>query len=164
MGLRIEILNKSPSEEKQQMKRSFEPQMRLISFYESQIQSKIAEQNTYIVHIDMVWDVGGGTDRWIKKQEPQAQETLEELKKANKQLSINVMEIQQLGVGQSPWTIVWLDELFGTAREGTGPVKHKTEIEITNHQKPKDSPSNINQPSELDYILPELELKLNFEC
>ncbi|KAA6343374.1 MAG: hypothetical protein EZS28_052315, partial [Streblomastix strix] len=71
-------------------------------------------------------------------------ETLEELEKAKKQLSINIMAIQQLGVGQSPWTIVQLDQLSGTAREGPRPVKHKTEIETTHQQKAKDSFSNIN--------------------
>ncbi|KAA6388102.1 MAG: hypothetical protein EZS28_016373 [Streblomastix strix] len=53
------------------------------------------------------------------------------------------MALQQLGVGQSPWTIVQLDELFGTAREGPKPVKHKTEIEITHQQKAMDIPKGM---------------------
>ncbi|KAA6372139.1 MAG: hypothetical protein EZS28_032332 [Streblomastix strix] len=75
-----------------------------------------------------------------------------------------VKAARNTSVGQSSWTIVQLDELSGTAREGPRPVKCKTEIEITHQQKAKDSFSNINNSTELDYTQPELELKLNFEC
>ncbi|KAA6380749.1 MAG: hypothetical protein EZS28_023726 [Streblomastix strix] len=54
------------------------------------------------------------------------------------------MVLQQLGVGQSPWTIDQLDQLSETAREGPRPVKYKIEIETTHHKKAKDSQSNIN--------------------
>ncbi|KAA6375752.1 MAG: hypothetical protein EZS28_028723, partial [Streblomastix strix] len=57
--------------------------------------------------------------------------------------SINTMILQQLGVGQSPRTVVQLEELSGTAREAPRPVKHKTEIEITHQQKAKDIPKGM---------------------
>ncbi|KAA6395263.1 MAG: hypothetical protein EZS28_009208 [Streblomastix strix] len=40
------------------------------------------------------------------------------------------------------------NEQSGTAREGSLPVIHKTETEITHQQKAIDSPSNINKPTE----------------
>ncbi|KAA6377845.1 MAG: hypothetical protein EZS28_026626, partial [Streblomastix strix] len=99
-----------------------------------------------------------------EEQETQAQKTLEGLEKAEKYPGINTILLQQLGVGQSPWTIVQLDQLSGSAMEGYRPVKHKIEIETTHQQKAMDSPSNINKPTELDYTLFQLELKLIFEC
>ncbi|KAA6400293.1 MAG: hypothetical protein EZS28_004180 [Streblomastix strix] len=59
--LRIEILNMLSPEEQQRVKRGLGPQMRLTSFYESQLQSKIAEQNSNLSHIDTGWDFGSGT-------------------------------------------------------------------------------------------------------
>ncbi|KAA6403167.1 MAG: hypothetical protein EZS28_001293 [Streblomastix strix] len=53
------------------------------------------------------------------------------------------MELQQLGVGQPPWIIVQLDELFGTAMDGPRLVIHKTEIETTFQQKSKNCPFNF---------------------
>ncbi|KAA6402493.1 MAG: hypothetical protein EZS28_001974 [Streblomastix strix] len=134
MRLRMQILNKLSSKEQQRVKRGFGPQMRLTSFYESQILRKITQQNKKRnSHIHRM------------QQETQVQKTLEELEKAEKHSSLNLMVIQQLGVGQSPWTIVWLDELSRTARENPRPVKHKTEIETTHQQKAKDSFSNKKQ-------------------
>ncbi|KAA6355750.1 MAG: hypothetical protein EZS28_048723, partial [Streblomastix strix] len=134
----MQILNRLSPEEQQRVKRGFRPQMRLTSFYESQIQRKITEQNNNAIHIDIGWDFGSGTGEqqeqfqedhvdesqylkirhWAKQQETQVQKTLEELDKAKKQLSMNTMVQQQFGAGQSPWTIVQLDGLSGTAREG----------------------------------------------
>ncbi|KAA6380713.1 MAG: putative Transposon Ty3-I Gag-Pol polyprotein [Streblomastix strix] len=59
------------------------------------------------------------------------------------------MVLQQLGVVQSPWTIVKLDELSGSACEGSRTVKQKTEIETTHQQKAQNSPSNINNSTKL---------------
>ncbi|KAA6374866.1 MAG: hypothetical protein EZS28_029608 [Streblomastix strix] len=42
---------------------------------------------------------------------------------------------QQQSVGQPPWTIVWVDELSGTAMEGPRLAKHKTEIEIATSRR-----------------------------
>ncbi|KAA6379185.1 MAG: hypothetical protein EZS28_025289, partial [Streblomastix strix] len=61
MRLRMEILNKLLSEEQQRIKRGFGPQMRLTSFYESQIQRKITEQNNSAIHIDTNWGFCSGT-------------------------------------------------------------------------------------------------------
>ncbi|KAA6358342.1 MAG: hypothetical protein EZS28_046131, partial [Streblomastix strix] len=61
MKLRLEILKKLSPEEHQRVKRDFVSQMRLISFYESQIQRKITEQNNNAIHIDTGWDFGSGT-------------------------------------------------------------------------------------------------------
>ncbi|KAA6378816.1 MAG: putative NOL1/NOP2/Sun domain family, member 2 [Streblomastix strix] len=61
MRLRMEILNRLPPEEQKRVERGFGPYMRLTSFYESQIQSKIAVQNSKAIHIDTVWDFCGGT-------------------------------------------------------------------------------------------------------
>ncbi|KAA6397541.1 MAG: hypothetical protein EZS28_006933 [Streblomastix strix] len=58
MRLRMEILNKLSPEEQQRVKRGFEPQMRRTSFYESQIQRKITEQNNNAIHIETGWDIG----------------------------------------------------------------------------------------------------------
>ncbi|KAA6367241.1 MAG: hypothetical protein EZS28_037234, partial [Streblomastix strix] len=61
MRLRMEILNKLSPEEQQKVKRGFGPQMRLTSFYESQIQRRITEQSKNAIHIDAGWDFGNGT-------------------------------------------------------------------------------------------------------
>ncbi|KAA6355109.1 MAG: hypothetical protein EZS28_049364 [Streblomastix strix] len=61
MRLRMQILNRLSPEEQQRVKRGFGPQMRLTSFYESQIQGMITQQNNNAIHIDMGWDVGSGT-------------------------------------------------------------------------------------------------------
>ncbi|KAA6380750.1 MAG: hypothetical protein EZS28_023727 [Streblomastix strix] len=61
MRLRMQILNKLSPEEHQRVKRGFGSQMRLTSFYESQIQRKITQQNNNAIHIDTGWDFGNGT-------------------------------------------------------------------------------------------------------
>ncbi|KAA6359176.1 MAG: hypothetical protein EZS28_045297 [Streblomastix strix] len=61
LRLRTDVLNKLFPEEQQRVKRCFGLQMRLTSFYESQIQRKIAESNSKAIHIDMSWDFGSGT-------------------------------------------------------------------------------------------------------
>ncbi|KAA6373128.1 MAG: hypothetical protein EZS28_031344, partial [Streblomastix strix] len=164
MRLRMEILNKLPSEEQQKIKRGFGSQMRLTSFYEAQIQKRIAEQSKNAVHNNAGWDFGSGTGEQQDEYqedflgEPQQLE-IRILNKKNKkhkhgkhqrgqkkQRNIQAQTqflLQQLGVGQSPWTTVQLDELFGTAREDPRPVKHKTEIETTHQQKAMDIPKGI---------------------
>ncbi|KAA6377412.1 MAG: hypothetical protein EZS28_027063 [Streblomastix strix] len=61
MGLRMHTLNELSPEEQQRVKRGFGPQMRLTTFYEFQIQRKIAEQHSNTFHIDTSWDFGSGT-------------------------------------------------------------------------------------------------------
>ncbi|KAA6379244.1 MAG: hypothetical protein EZS28_025229 [Streblomastix strix] len=94
--------------------------MGLTSFYETQIQRKITEQNNSAVHIDMGWDFGSG----IGEQQEEFQEDfidesqLLEIRPLGKNSKKRKYRKHQRSVGQSPWTIVWLDELSGTAREG----------------------------------------------
>ncbi|KAA6384848.1 MAG: hypothetical protein EZS28_019629 [Streblomastix strix] len=64
MKLRMEILKMLSSEEQQRIKGGFGPEMRLTSFYESQIQRKISELNNHAIHIDMGWDFGNGTGEY----------------------------------------------------------------------------------------------------
>ncbi|KAA6388976.1 MAG: hypothetical protein EZS28_015495, partial [Streblomastix strix] len=59
--LRMQILNKLSPEEQQRVKRGFGSQMRLMSFYEFQIQRKITQQNDNAIQIDTGWDFGSGT-------------------------------------------------------------------------------------------------------
>ncbi|KAA6357373.1 MAG: hypothetical protein EZS28_047099, partial [Streblomastix strix] len=61
MRLRMQILSKLSPEEQQRVKRGFGPQMRITSFYESQILRKITQQNDNAIHIDAGWDFGSGT-------------------------------------------------------------------------------------------------------
>ncbi|KAA6310131.1 MAG: hypothetical protein EZS28_056367, partial [Streblomastix strix] len=61
MKLRMEILNKLSPEEQQRIKRGFGSQMRLTSFFESQIQRRITKQNNNTIHVDTGWDFGSGT-------------------------------------------------------------------------------------------------------
>ncbi|KAA6379042.1 MAG: hypothetical protein EZS28_025430, partial [Streblomastix strix] len=72
-----------------------------------------------------------------KQQETQAQKTSEELEKAKIQPSINTMVLHQLGIGQSPWTIVQLDELFGTASEGPDQSNTKLRSRQPNSRRQK---------------------------
>ncbi|KAA6358568.1 MAG: hypothetical protein EZS28_045906 [Streblomastix strix] len=155
----MQILSRLSPEEQQRVKRGFGPQMRLTSFYEAQIMRKINQQNNNAIHIDTGWDFGSGTGE-------QQDEFQEDFIDESQLLEIRPLEKsnKKHNVGQSPWTIVQLDELSRTAREGPRPVTHKTEIETTHQQKEKDSFSSINNSTELDYTLPELELKLNFVC
>ncbi|KAA6356314.1 MAG: hypothetical protein EZS28_048159, partial [Streblomastix strix] len=61
MKLRMEILNKLSPEEQQKVKKGFGPQMRLIPFYEAQIQRRIPDQSQNAIHINAGWDFGSGT-------------------------------------------------------------------------------------------------------
>ncbi|KAA6367912.1 MAG: hypothetical protein EZS28_036561 [Streblomastix strix] len=70
MRLRMQILNKLSPEEQSRAKRGFGPQMRLTSFYESQIQRKITYQNNNAIHIDTGWDFVSG----IGEQQDEFQE------------------------------------------------------------------------------------------
>ncbi|KAA6369590.1 MAG: hypothetical protein EZS28_034883, partial [Streblomastix strix] len=81
MRLRIKILNKLSSEEQQRIKRGFGPQMRLTSFYESQIQRKIIQQNDNAIHIDTGQDFSSGKDE-------QQDEFQEDFVKMSQQLEI----------------------------------------------------------------------------
>ncbi|KAA6387834.1 MAG: hypothetical protein EZS28_016640 [Streblomastix strix] len=72
MRLRMQILNRLSPEEQWRGKRGFRPEMRLTSFYESQIQRRITEQNNNAIHIDTGWDFGSG----IGEQQQEFQEDL----------------------------------------------------------------------------------------
>ncbi|KAA6385467.1 MAG: hypothetical protein EZS28_019004 [Streblomastix strix] len=111
----------------------------------------VTEQNNNAIHIDTGWDFGSGTgEQQDEFQEDFIDESqLLEIRLLNKKNKRHKPRKHQKGVGQSPWTIVQIDELSGTAREGPRPVKHKTEIVTTHQQKAKDSFSNINNSTEL---------------
>ncbi|KAA6367334.1 MAG: hypothetical protein EZS28_037140 [Streblomastix strix] len=134
MKLRMKILNKI-SPEQQKVKRYFGPQLRLASFNESQVQSWIAEQNSNIVHIDIRCDFGRGTCEQQDdfKEDFVYESQYLEIIPVDKNAKKHKHWKHQRSDGQSPWTIVQLDELSGTAREGPRPVMHKIEIEITYH-------------------------------
>ncbi|KAA6402783.1 MAG: hypothetical protein EZS28_001693 [Streblomastix strix] len=163
MRLRLQILNRLLPEEKQRVKRGFGSQMRPTSFYESQVQMKIMDQNNKAILIDTGWDFGSGTG----EQQDEFQEELVdesqylEIRPLNKNNKKHKYMKHKNSVGRSPWSIVQLDELSGTAREGTGPVKHKIKIQTTHQQKSMNSLSNINKPTELDCTLLELDQMLN---
>ncbi|KAA6404282.1 MAG: hypothetical protein EZS28_000191 [Streblomastix strix] len=61
MRLRMQLLSKLSPEEQLRVKRGFGPQIRLLSFYESQILRKITQKNNNPIHIDTGWDFGSGT-------------------------------------------------------------------------------------------------------
>ncbi|KAA6384152.1 MAG: hypothetical protein EZS28_020318, partial [Streblomastix strix] len=120
MRLRMEILNKLSPEEQQKIKKGFCPQMRLTPFQEAQIQRRITELSKNAIHINAGWDLGRGTDE-------QQDEFHEDFLGEPQQLEIRILNKMNKkhkprkhwkGVGQSPWTIVQLNELSGTAREG----------------------------------------------
>ncbi|KAA6376583.1 MAG: hypothetical protein EZS28_027889 [Streblomastix strix] len=142
LRLRTDVLNRLFPEEQQRVKRCFGPQMRLTSFYESQIQRKLAESNSNAIHIDTSWDFGSGT----REQQDEFQEDFIdepqqlEIRLQNKKNQKHQRRKHQRRVQLSPWTIVQLDELSETAREGPRPVIHKNEIEITHQLKAKDIP------------------------
>ncbi|KAA6373089.1 MAG: hypothetical protein EZS28_031384 [Streblomastix strix] len=127
---------------------------------------KKTELNNNAIHIFTCWDFGSGTG--VQQDEFQEDFVDEsyylEIRPLDKNNKKHKRRKHQRSVGQSPWTIVQLDELFWTTKEGPRPVVHKMEIEITHQQKAMNSLSNINKPTELDYTLPKLEFELNFEC
>ncbi|KAA6393833.1 MAG: hypothetical protein EZS28_010635 [Streblomastix strix] len=103
LKLRMDILNRLSPEEQQTVKRGFEPQMKLISIYESQIQRNVTELNRNATFIDTCRDFGSESceqqdefqEDFVdeiqylevrlqdkKLQEPQPQKTLLELEKA----------------------------------------------------------------------------------
>ncbi|KAA6371055.1 MAG: hypothetical protein EZS28_033419 [Streblomastix strix] len=152
MRLRKEILNKLSLEEQQRIKRGFGPQMRLTSFYESQKQRRIKEQNNNAIHIDAGWDFGSGTGEQQDEfqedfiDEPQQLEIrlLNKKNKKRKKKKQQRSQKKQRNIqaqtkfyyknqkfGQSPWAIVQLDELSETARESLRPVIHETGIQTT---------------------------------
>ncbi|KAA6374188.1 MAG: hypothetical protein EZS28_030283, partial [Streblomastix strix] len=145
MKLRMEILNKLSLVEHQRIKRGFGPQMSLTSFTEPQIQKKITEQNNNAIHIDMGWDFSIETsEQQDKFQEDFMDESqqleIRQLDKNNKKLKC---------VGQSSWTIVQLDELFGTAREGSD--QSSTELRsrrLTSRKQWIVSPTQTNPQSQ----------------
>ncbi|KAA6402574.1 MAG: hypothetical protein EZS28_001904 [Streblomastix strix] len=101
--------------------------MRLTSFYESQIQSKIAEQNTSIVHIDTSWNFNGGTGEQQDEFHGDfvGESQILEIRPLDKNKNTNTTSLQQADVVQSSWTIVQLDELSKTARKDSRPVNTK---------------------------------------
>ncbi|KAA6403396.1 MAG: hypothetical protein EZS28_001078 [Streblomastix strix] len=60
MRMRMQILNRLSLKEQQRVKRGFGLQMRLTSFYETQIQKKITQWNKNAILIDKEWDFGSG--------------------------------------------------------------------------------------------------------
>ncbi|KAA6398192.1 MAG: hypothetical protein EZS28_006285 [Streblomastix strix] len=141
----MEVLNKLSPEEQQKVEKGFGSQMRLTPFYEAQIQRRITEQSKNAIHINAGRDFGSGTGE-------QQDEFQEDFLGEPQQLEIRILykknkkhnpKKHQSGVGQSPWTIVQLDELSGTAREGLRSVKHKTVIEITHQLMAKDIPKGM---------------------
>ncbi|KAA6390316.1 MAG: hypothetical protein EZS28_014157 [Streblomastix strix] len=86
MKLRMEILNKLSFDEQQRVKRGFGPQMRLTSFYKSQIQKKITEQNNNAIHIDTGWDF---SSRTIEQQDELQEDYMDE----SQQLEIRPLDM-----------------------------------------------------------------------
>ncbi|KAA6399030.1 MAG: hypothetical protein EZS28_005447 [Streblomastix strix] len=123
--------------------------MRLTSFYESQKLKKITEQNNNAIHIDTGWGFRSRTSEQHDefKEDFVNDSQYLEIRPLDKNNKKHKHRKHQRSVGQPPWTTVQLDELSGTAKEGSRPVKQKIEIEITHLQKAKDSPSNINKPT-----------------
>ncbi|KAA6379724.1 MAG: hypothetical protein EZS28_024747 [Streblomastix strix] len=183
MKLRMKILKKLSPEEQQKVKRGFGPQMRLLSFYESQIQRKITEQNSNDIGIDTSWDFGSGTGELQGESQEDFMDKLNIQKFDHLTNTVRNTNIENIsGVRKCKettrlkhnstsiircWTVAMDHCLVRLTikdrKRGLIPVIHKISIEITHQQKAMDSSSNINKSTELDYSLPELELELNFE-
>ncbi|KAA6402465.1 MAG: hypothetical protein EZS28_001999 [Streblomastix strix] len=144
----MEILIKLQPKEQQRVKRGSGSQMKLITFYESQTQRKLTKENYKLVDIVLGWDFGCGTGEQEEDfQKDLVHETQNlEIKPIDQNNKKHKYRKHWRSVGQSPWTIVWLDELYVTAKEGPRSVIHKIEIEKTLQQKAMDSPSNITDP------------------